>query len=71
MGLYRKLQKKPKLFFATTGMHLDRFEQLLPAFEAAYTQLETERKHRVVKTGAQRQRKPGAGASATAIGNWS
>lgn len=63
MGLYRKLQKKPKLFFASTGMHLDRFEQLLPAFEAAYTQLEAERKQRVVKTGAQRQRKPGAGAA--------
>jgi len=63
MGLFRKLRKSPRLFLASTGMRLDRFEQLLPAFEAAYEQLEAQRKQRVVKTGLQRQRKPGAGAS--------
>jgi len=63
MGLFRKLRKSPKLFLSSTGMRLDRFEQLLPAFEAAYEQLEAQRKQRVVKTGLKRQRKPGAGAS--------
>ena len=62
MGLFRKLQKKPTLFLSTTGMQLDRFERLMPAFESAYLELEAQRKSRVVKTGEQRQRKPGGGA---------
>ncbi len=62
MGLFRKLQNKPTLFLSTTGMQLHRFEQLMPAFEQAYEQLEAQRKSRVVKTGQERQRKPGGGA---------
>jgi hypothetical protein len=62
MGLFRKLQKKPTLFLSTTGMRLDRFEQLMPEFEKAYRDLEVQRKSRVVKTGEERQRQPGGGA---------
>ena len=62
MGLFRKLHNKPALFLSTTGMQLDRFEQLLPEFERAYLELEARRKSRVVKTGDARQRKPGGGA---------
>lgn len=62
MNLFRKLKNKPALFFSTTGMTLDRFEQLMPAFEAVYNDLEAQRKRRVIKTGAERQRKAGGGA---------
>ena len=62
MGLFRKLQTKPTLFLSTTGMRLDRFESLLPAFEQVYDDLEVQRKNCVVKTGEQRQRQPGGGA---------
>ena len=62
MGLYRKLQHKPTLFLSTTGMQLNRFEQLMPAFEQAYVEQEAHRKSRVVKTGEERQRQPGGGA---------
>lgn len=62
MGLFRKLKNKPALFLSTTGMHLDRFEQLLPEFEKVYDELEAQRKRCVVKTGAARQRRPGGGA---------
>lgn len=63
MGLYAKLQKKPALFLSATGMQLDDFQRLLPQFEAAYAQQEAQRKSRVVKTGAPRQRRAGGGAS--------
>ena len=59
MGLFRKLKGKPALFLSTTGMQLDRFEQLMPEFERAYLEQEAQRKNRVVKTGQPRQRKPG------------
>lgn len=62
MGLFRKLQHKPALFLSTTGMQPDRFEQLMPEFERVYLELEAQRKSCVVKTGEQRQRKPGGGA---------
>lgn len=62
MGLFRKLQNKPALFLSTTGMHLDRFERLLPEFEKVYDELEARRKSRLVKTGGERQRQPGGGA---------
>ena len=61
MGLFRKLQHKPALFLSTTGMPLERIEQLLPEFERVYFERELERKRRVVKTGAERQRQPGGG----------
>jgi len=62
MSLFRKLQKKPALFLSTTGMRLDRFEQLLPEFTRVYDELEAQRKSRVVKTGQERQRQVGGGA---------
>lgn len=62
MGLFRKLKNKPALFLSTTGMQLDRFEQLLPEFEKVYDELEAQRKSRVVKTGEERRRQVGAGA---------
>ena len=62
MGLFRKLKGKPALFLSTTGMQLERFEQLMPEFERVYLALEAQRKSRVVKTGRERQRKPGGGA---------
>ena len=43
-------------------MQPDRFEQLMPEFERVYLELEAQRKSCVVKTGEQRQRKPGGGA---------
>ncbi|NBC16872.1 MAG: transposase [Bacteroidetes bacterium] len=43
-------------------MHLADFERLMPAFEAAYARQEAQRKSRVVKTGEERQRRPGGGA---------
>jgi hypothetical protein len=62
MALFRKLQKQPTLFLSTTGMRLERFLELLPAFEAAFEAHEAQRKSRLVKTGGQRQRRPGGGA---------
>lgn len=62
MGLFQKLKHKPTLFLATTGMRLERFEQLLPQFEQVYLEREAQRKSRVVKTGQVRQRQPGGGA---------
>jgi hypothetical protein len=62
MALYPKLRNKPALFFATTGMGLQRFDALLPEFERVYAEREAQRKARVVKTGAERKRAPGGGA---------
>jgi hypothetical protein len=62
MALYLKLSKRPALFFATTGVALDRFEALLPEFERVYAERERQRKHRVLATGAERLRAPGGGA---------
>jgi hypothetical protein len=61
MALYSKLRTKPTLFFATTGMSLARFQALMPQFEQAYAEREAQRKRRVVKTGAERQRAAGGG----------
>ncbi len=63
MALYSKLRKKPALFFNTTGITLKRFEQLLPEFERVYQEREAQRKGRVTKTGAERQRAIGGGAA--------
>lgn len=62
MALYSKLRKRPALFFATTGVALDRFEALLPQFERVYDERETARKRRVIATGAERTRAAGGGA---------
>ena len=62
MSLYRKLQRRPRLFLNITGMHLADFQRLMPEFEQAYTQNEAQRKAHVVQTGAKRQRAIGGGA---------
>lgn len=62
MALFPKLRKRPALFFATTGVDLDRFEALLPQFERVYTERETVRKRRVIASGAERARAAGGGA---------
>lgn len=62
MDILRKLQNNQRLFYSTTGMTLQRFEQLMPLFESAYQQCEARRKHRTVRTGTERRRKAGGGA---------
>ena len=36
MLIYNELKNKPREFLAATGLKLDEFEQLLPAFQTAY-----------------------------------
>ena len=62
MALYSKLHKRPALFFATTGVALDRFKALMPKFARVHAEHETTRKRQVLATGAERQRAPGGGA---------
>lgn len=59
MDLYKKLKRNPKQFLAFTGMHLHTFEELLPAFELAFLQLEQLRKAKTVRSPATRQRQIG------------
>jgi hypothetical protein len=56
---YNKLQNRPREFLAATGLTLTEFEQLLPAFQAAY-----DHKYPPDRTlnGHTRQRRAGAGA---------
>src|SRR5437660_3253510 len=56
---YNKLQDRPREFVAATGGTLAEFEQVLPAFQAAYDQ-----KYPPDRTleGQARQRRAGAGA---------
>jgi hypothetical protein len=61
MNLYNKLARNPKLFLSFTGMHLHTFQELLPLFEQAYSQLEKRRKETLVGTGRKRLRAAGAG----------
>ncbi len=61
MSLYKKLARKPKQFLTLTGIELSDFERLLPELERANQEQERHRKARVVRTGAQRQRRPGGG----------
>jgi DDE superfamily endonuclease len=61
MDLYKKLKRNPKQFLAFTGMHLHTFEELLPAFELAFLQLEQQRKAKTVRSLATRQRQIGGG----------
>jgi len=61
MALYPKLRKRPALFFATTGVDLDRFEALLPECGRVYAEHEATRKRRVLATGAERLRAAGGG----------
>jgi hypothetical protein len=38
MLIYNELKNHPREFLAATGLKLDEFEQLLPAFQTAYEQ---------------------------------
>jgi hypothetical protein len=58
MMTYDKISKKPSLFQNFTGLSLQAFEQLLPAFKAAYEGDLRERE-------APRQRQVGGGRSAS------
>lgn len=58
MITYEKLVKKPKLFGSFTGLSVQSFKQLLPAFEAAY---ETDLMRRDEQRTAPRQRQRGGG----------
>jgi len=58
MITYAKLAKKPKLFRSFTGLSIQAFEQLLPAFEAAY---ETDLLRRDEQRTTPRQRQRGGG----------
>jgi len=60
MITYATLAKKPKLFLNFTGLSVQAFEQLLPAFEAAY---ETDLLRRDEQRTTPRQRQRGGGRS--------
>ena len=62
MSLYRKLSSKPRLFLSVAGISLWDFQRLLPDFEHAFQQLESERKRRTVQAQAERQRAIGGGS---------
>ncbi len=61
MNFYNKLARRPKLFLSVTGMHLHTFETLMPQFEQAFLKLQSQRKGKTIRTGADRQRAAGAG----------
>src|SRR2546430_11225478 len=56
MLIYNELKNKPREFLAATGLKLDEFEQLLPAFQTAY-----EKKYppHLTQEGKTRQRQSG------------
>ena len=56
---YNELKTKPRAFLASTGLKRDEFEQLLPAFRAAY---EKKSPPDLTQEGTPRQRQFGGGA---------
>src|SRR5262249_22026414 len=56
---YNKLKDRPRDFLAATGLTLDEFQQLLPAFQGAYAQRYP---YKLSRTGTPRQRRTGGGA---------
>jgi Helix-turn-helix of DDE superfamily endonuclease len=56
---YNTLQDRPRDFLAATGLTLDEFQQLLPAFQGAYEQRYL---YELTRTGTPRQRRRGGGA---------
>jgi DDE superfamily endonuclease len=56
---YNELKTKPREFLASTGLKRDEFEQLLPAFRAAY---EKKSPPDLTQEGTPRQRQFGGGA---------
>jgi hypothetical protein len=62
MLTYKTLKDKAKDFLAATGLKLDEFATLLPAFEAAYVALYPTDQ---TAEGKARQRQPGGGTKGT------
>src|SRR5499425_2180620 len=60
MLIYNELKNKPREFLAATGLKLDEFEQLLPAFQTAYEQ---KYPPNLTQEGKTRQRQIGGGAT--------
>ena len=60
MLIYNELKNKPREFLAATGLKVDEFEQLLPAFQMAY-----KKKYppHLTQEGKTRQRQTGGGAT--------
>jgi len=56
---YNKLKDRRRDFLAATGLTLDEFQQLLPAFQGAY---EKRYPYELTRTGTPRQRRTGGGA---------
>jgi hypothetical protein len=56
---YNKLKDRSRDFLAATGLTLDEFQQLLPAFQSAYEQRYP---YELTRTGKPRQRRRGGGA---------
>jgi hypothetical protein len=56
---YNTLKDRPRDFLAATGLTLDEFQQLLPAFQSAYAQRYP---YELTRAGKPRQRRPGGGA---------
>ncbi len=55
---YNQLKDCPRDCFAATGLTLDEFQQLRPAFQGAYEQRYP---YALTRTGKPRQRRPGGG----------
>ena len=60
MLIYNELKIKPREFLAATGLKLDEFEKLLPAFQTAYEQ---KYPPHLTQAGQTRQRQIGGGAT--------
>jgi DDE superfamily endonuclease/Helix-turn-helix of DDE superfamily endonuclease len=60
MLIYNELKNKPREFLAATGLKLDEFEQLLPAFQTAYGK---KYPPNLTQAGKTRQRQIGGGAT--------
>jgi len=60
MLIYNELKNKPREFLAATGLKLDEFEQLLPAFQTAYGK---KYPPHLTQAGKTRQRQIGGGAT--------
>lgn len=56
---YNKLKDRSRDFLAATGLTLDEFQQLLPAFQGAYEQRYP---YELTRTDKPRQRRTGGGA---------
>jgi Helix-turn-helix of DDE superfamily endonuclease/DDE superfamily endonuclease len=60
MLIYNELQNRPREFLAATGLKVDEFEKLLPAFQTAY---EHQYPPHLTQAGQTRQRQSGGGAT--------